>query len=366
MRAGDTPLIAATRHGSAADVAALLAAGVDVNEPKLSGGGETPLLIACWMGHTEVVTTLLAANADVNQANDKGATPLYIACEKGRTEIVTKLLAASADANQAGNGGLTPMAVACGHGQTEIVTALLAANADANKANNRDATPLYFACRKGHTEIVAKLLAANASVDQAMNNGCTPMLVACFEGHLDIVQLLSSYGASRTFTFPDAPPVAPPENAEDLATEEGYHNTAAWLVRSRLWSTPLHHLETLTPERALALLRAGADIHAAAEPGGPTPLSLAQDLAAAGRAAEGTAAFLVLEAAKPWSRKTHKYFPEGARARAVELWRWGFRFSRLPKFAGAEQAVFDLWMTIVMPHAVTRDYDFIRRLLTTL
>ena len=117
---------------------------------------------------------------------------------------------------------------------------------------------------------------------------------------------------------------------------------------------PLHHLEFLTPERALALLRAGADIHAAAEPGGPTPLSLAQDLAAAGRAAEGTAAFLVLEAAKPWSRKTHKYFPDPARARAVELWRWGFRFSR--QFPREEQAMFDVWMTGVLGHAVTRDY----------
>ena len=70
----------------------------------------------------------------------------------------------------------------------------------------------------------------------------------------------------------------------------------------------------------------------------------------------GTAAFLVLEAAKPWSRKTHKYFPDPARARAVELWPWAFRFSRQPRFAGAEQAMFDVWMTGVLGHAVTRDY----------
>ena len=108
---------------------------------------------------------------------------------------------------------------------------------------------------------------------------------------------------------------------EDVATEEGHHDIAAFLVRSRLWSTPLHHLEFLTPERALALLRAGADLHAAAEPGGPTPLSLAQAMAAAGDASEGTAAFLVLEAAKPWSRQTNKLFPALARARAAELMR---------------------------------------------
>ena len=45
----------------------------------------------------------------------------------------------------------------------------------------------------------------------------------------------------------------------------------------------------------------------------------------------------------------------GARAR-VELWPWAFRFSRQPRFAGAEQAMFDVWMTGVLGHAVTRDY----------
>ena len=84
-----------------------------------------------------------------------------------------------------------------------------------------------------------------------------------------------------------------------------------------------------------------------------TPLSLAQAMAAAGGAAEGTAAFLVLEAAKPWSRKTHKYF-QRRRAAPVELWPWAFRFSRQPRFARQEQAMFDVWMTGVLGHAVTR------------
>ena len=70
--------------------------------------------------------------------------------------------------------------------------------------------------------------------------------------------------------------------------------------------------------------------------------------------AAGPAPFLVLEAAKPWSRKTHKYFPGPARARAVALWPWGFRFSR--RFPREEQAMYDVWMTIVMGQAVTREY----------
>ena len=70
MREGDTPLIDAARHGRAADVAALLAGGADVNEP--TSDGDTPLAVACEEGHIEVVTKLLAANAKVNQTTARG------------------------------------------------------------------------------------------------------------------------------------------------------------------------------------------------------------------------------------------------------------------------------------------------------
>ena len=83
-----------------------------------------------------------------------------------------------------------------------------------------------------------------------------------------------------------------------------------------------------------------------------TPLSIAQDLAAAARPVIHSA-FLVLEAAKPWSRKTHKYFPEPARARAVELLRVGQWFKRLPSDFPIP---FEVWEVCVMPHMVTRDY----------
>ena len=57
MLAGDTPLIDASRFGRAADVAALLAGGADVNEPRTDDSRATALHIACLLGHTKVVTT---------------------------------------------------------------------------------------------------------------------------------------------------------------------------------------------------------------------------------------------------------------------------------------------------------------------
>ena len=62
---GDSPLIDAARRGREADVAALLEAGADVNEPDEEG--YTLLHVACYHGCTEIVTKLIAANADANQ-----------------------------------------------------------------------------------------------------------------------------------------------------------------------------------------------------------------------------------------------------------------------------------------------------------
>ena len=330
---GDTPLIGAARRGRTADVVALLADGADVNEP--NGSGATALWVASGLGHAEVVTTLLAANADVNLAQNDGITPLLIASCDGHTEIVKKLLAANADVNQPRNGGRTP---------------------------------LYIASSMGHIEVVAELLAANASVNQASSAGVTPLSIACRCGKLGAVQLLSAYGASRTFDGE-----APWDTAEHIAAYNGSRKLAAWLRTTRLCSTPLHFLvstnylvgrELIMPKRALALLRAGADIHAAAEPGGPTPLSLAQALAAAGGAAEGTAAFLVLEAAKPWSRKTHKYFPEPARARAADLMRVAQAIKRGKAAYEADgvyvafaspAAVADVFESCVIPHDIASE-----------
>ena len=297
------PLYTAARCGREADVAALLAGGGDVNELDPDGSGKTALCAACENAHIEVVTVLIDAGAKVNQAANDGRTPLFAACVES-----------------------------------------------------------CYSPQDSQT-VVAKLLAAGANVNQATNRATTPLYVACARGHLGIAQLLSAYGARRTFpasrgtaedraVYRDGGGV-PPMVAEERRVR--HQELVDWLVRTRLWSTALHHLEFLTAERTRFLLRAGDNIHAAAEPGGPTPLSIAQDLAAAARPVIHSA-FLVLEAAKPWSRETHHLFPAAARARAEELWPTGFRLSRqLPE--EEQHTMYEhVWMTIVMPREVTRDY----------
>ena len=361
---GVTPLWIASQEGHTEVVKTLIAANIAVNQA--TANGATPLLVACEKGHNEVATTLIVANAKVDQADHNGETALYVACSQGHTEVVAMLLAAKATVNQHKRNGWTPLCVACSKGHAEVVAKLVAADANVDQATYESATPLHLACQAGYdqdepdpelavrlTDIVATLLGAKASVDQGDERGQTALYIACHLSHRGIVKLLSSYGARRTFPF-----AGPPyDTAENIAASKGHRKLAADLVRSRHW-TALHHVTILTYKRAFDLLRGGANILATARVDGPTPLSLAQ-AAAAGSAAKGTigeGAFLILEAAKPWSRQTHKLFPAPARARAVELMLVGELLSREERFAAyGPQAVVDAWMTFVVPQAVSRN-----------
>ena len=215
-------------------------------------------------------------------------------------------------------------------------------------------TPLLLACQKGRTKAVSLLLKAGVAVDQASDTGATPLYVACQQGHIHCAQQLSSYGAARSFQLP--PPANTTITVSGAAAHGGHDALVAWLATSSQWSTPLHHLTVIDATRARALLRAGADLEAAAQAGGPTPISLAraQLQAQAGGAGEATAASLVLDAAGPWSRRTHELFPAAARARAVELLLLGHCLSRKSFFVGAEISLLDAWMESVLPQAVLR------------
>ena len=135
----------------------------------------------------------------------------------------------------------------------------------------------------------------------------------------------------------------------------------AWLERSPDYTTPLHILESLSADRARALIRAGAALDARARPEAPSPLELARQLLqqpGGANAPGGEAARLVVQAARPWSPQTHALWPAGGRARAVELVRLGWRLSNTDcspgPFGNEVQSVMDAWRDFVMAHALVR------------
>jgi len=125
-----------------------------------------------------------------------------------------------------------------------------------------------------------------------------------------------------------------------------------WLRRVERWTTRLHYVELLTEAEVLAALRDGADVHAGdGQAGAPTPLSIAR--AQLVEHPEHASAALVAAAAGPWSRETHRLFPVGARARAVDLLIVGHLVAA--RFAcGEEEACVDVWLDRVLPFAIER------------
>ena len=161
-----------------------------------------------------------------------------------------------------------------------------------NQADNEGDTPLYVACREGHTEGVTKLLAAGAvnkannevhTADRGLHSWRTPRSprscslrtlrwtwasTVAGDGRRLLrqprhVKILSSYGARRTFPHL----AAPRDTAEHGANDQGHDASSPGSSSA----APCRRLSTTSRSSrpsARALLRAGADIHAAAAPAG--------------------------------------------------------------------------------------------------
>lgn len=107
---GETPLLAASRHGLAPTVAELLRLGANPATP--GGARETPLWIASRRGHLAVVEALLMAGAEVDTPDEVGETPLLKAAEFGHLPVLRALLAAGADPSVEALHGGTALAAA--------------------------------------------------------------------------------------------------------------------------------------------------------------------------------------------------------------------------------------------------------------
>lgn len=113
---GITALGAAAINHHAEVVAALLAAGANVNASgQVRGdetGGGTPLLDVASTGHVGIARALLAAGARVDARNNNGYTPLIHASGQGDIAMVTLLAEAGADVNAVNADGDTPLSSA--------------------------------------------------------------------------------------------------------------------------------------------------------------------------------------------------------------------------------------------------------------
>ena len=287
-------LIDAVREHDDFTVRELLALGADPNMiVETEHGPRSILNEAISVNDVRCVVVLLEGGANVIEGE-----PLMVAVGQNYATLIEPICKFGIDTDIID----ASLVMACRIGSKESAFMLLKCGADpANLTvlGENSRTAMHACSARGDDEggadvpLVHALLEAGAPLENGLpmetgaTAGCTPLLIACATGALQLVQLYSSYGAER----------APP-NAYYTASTAGTDEVRAWLQESADWSTPLHHASVVPVERTRALLRAGADLHAQARPGAPTPLQLAE------QSREHPGSQLVLAASLPFGPPT--------------------------------------------------------------
>lgn len=227
-----------------------------------------------------IVTMALALLSGVASAQ---STRLLDATLAGKAAEVRELIQAGEPVSQARADGSQPIHAAAFKGNLDILQLLLDKGADVNARSQSGVWPLYLAVIGGHADAVKWLLARGADVSLKLPHGETAMFPAASAGHLDILTLLVAAGADIRAANNSGVTLAHAAITGNLPAVE-------WAIKAGLdlnlhetdyGATPLHWAAfNKKDDIGLALIKAGADVHAV-DKYGATPLhtaAMANDL----------------------------------------------------------------------------------------
>jgi ankyrin repeat protein len=220
-----TPLLIASKRGSAAIIEALLKAGANANTTDSTGA--TPLMLASAAGSVEAVEMLLAHQAGVNATESShGQTALMFAAAADRGEVIRALIKHGADPEIAS----TTSEPRCGSlfansfcRETSKDSAAKDDSGNENDGENRAGsdgtisktaaakpprrrkgpaiiggmTALLYAARDGRSEAVRAFIETGAKIDNpGTGEKMTPLVMAIVNGHYDLAMYLLKNGAN--------------------------------------------------------------------------------------------------------------------------------------------------------------------------
>ena len=188
------------------------------------------LIAAVAKNDGERVAALLAAGANVNEARYEGVAALHLAAVGGDAAIVAQLLKAGANVHAAAEGtAATPLHMAAANRDSAVAKALLNAGASVAAVTTEGATPLDLAVRLGNVAMARALIDAGAAVNvQPTAQAVTFLHVAASQGARELAAVLIEAGARLEAT--DAAGHTPLHHAAERAEEGGEEGVAQLLI----------------------------------------------------------------------------------------------------------------------------------------
>ncbi len=268
VRSGHTPLMRAvvSRNAGVGMLELLLAHGADVNAVSSNGLEETPLRLAAKSGGSDKVRFLLRAGARPGFTTSQGYNALIAAAHSFRADqmdVIKLLLEAGTDPNSITTYHESAVGVCSLFGRFEAVRLLLDAGA---RPDPLRWTPLMRAIALGSVEDVAKHLAAGGDLEARDRYHRTPWLLCIQAGEVRKAELLRDAGARTDDHGLCGRP------ALLFAAGEDHVELLEWLIShgsdvnisDDYAHTPLMEAAERGAAGCIAaLIRAGADVHAA-------------------------------------------------------------------------------------------------------
>ncbi len=183
---GHSPVLIAQYHRRPEAVAALLAAGPDLD-----------IFDAASVGRTERVAELLDRDPSLlNAYSSDGFYPLGLAAFFAHPDTVRLLVSRGADVAQVARNPMKvqPLHAAAAGRSFEAVQLLVDAGAPVNGKQEKGWAPLHEAVRQGNVELVRYLLAHGADPKLQNDEGTSAIGLAAKEERHDILKLVKGQG----------------------------------------------------------------------------------------------------------------------------------------------------------------------------